>query len=84
MGIKEEPRVKAACTSSPTVRFRLLSFLAFARFYSTTKLLTSKSVTNLKLLPCCVEAIRSTNTALSHPGEQTQNTRTDRQTDRLL
>ncbi len=59
----------------------------------TAKGLTSKSakfktttLLNLKLLPCCLEVIRSTNTALSHPGERTQNTQTyiRIQTDRLI
>ncbi len=36
VSINEERRVKAACRSN--VGFKLLSFLAFARFYSTTKL----------------------------------------------
>ncbi len=60
---------------------KLLSFLSFGSLLFDNEALTHRNMPNLKLLPCCVEAIRSTNTALSHPGDQTQNTQTDIQTD---
>ena len=36
----------------------------------------------LELITCCVKAIHAVNAALWQPGEQNQNTQTDRQTDR--
>ncbi len=47
--------------------------LSFRSILFDNEALTSKFA---KSIPCCVEAIRSTNTVLSHPGEQTQNTQT--------
>ncbi len=77
--LESKPRVHLV----QRTRFKLLSFLAFARFYSRTKL-QYQNLPNLKLLPCCVEAIRSTNTVLSHPVSRLRIHRhTDIQTDSL-
>ncbi len=76
------PRIKAVYQICQRVRMQA-SFLAFASFYQTTKLL-DENLPLLKLITCCVEAIYAVNAAPWQPDEETQMLQTNKQTDRLL